>query len=181
MFSTIAKKANAENWKPHTVVETNEKMTAQDFNASTMDGMNQIDLQPDSGTWGVFTLKYIMDAETVNLRDASQVFSPVKATDSTSRYFLMAAADSVKLGMRWLNGRLSVRVEGKALLLTWFQKHLTEIGFTQVSKKYASFHVDLPKGDAVTARKTFGSIHASVWNDWRTRTPDILSIQNKGS
>ena len=110
----------------------------------------------------------------------TRLLQPVQATSEGSRYFLVGVSEGVAMAMRWRQGKLSVRVEGKRLKDPTFAANLKAVGFTHVGKNYASVHLDLPQDSGVLARKTCGAFLASVCSTWHTRQPDIQLINGKG-
>jgi hypothetical protein len=121
----------------------------------------------------------MMTMEPVKLRDATHMYQPVKASSSGSRYFLVAACAALKVGVRYKDGNLSVRLEGPQ----WSSciPQMTECGFTTIehAQAYASMHVKV--NDMTLARKTLGAILAGLNVHFYTPYPDLEVVKDKGN
>lgn len=128
--------------------------------------------------WPVTDLSKLSTAPVVKLRDAKSMYQPVKGSSSGSRYFMVAAADDVRVAARYHGQTLSIRIEGPA-----WKKHKATIaksGFSTVdeSKDYASVH--LAVADDMLANKTLGAVLLGLGVQFETPLPLLKVIKGKG-
>ena len=90
----------------------------------------------------------------MDLREATQLLQPVRGTDSSSTYFVVALSEAIKAAVRIKNNRVSFRIDGD------FTQEIIDsmvvAGFTPSNKGHYSMHLDCV--DAEMARKTVGSL-----------------------
>ena len=104
------------------------------------------------------------------------MYQPVRGTDGTSRYFVVAANKDLRVAARFINQQLSVRIEGPA-----WEKHAPSIaacGFDKVlkDKGYASLHLAVGP-DTVLASKTLGAILLGLGIPMDTPLPSLSVIK----
>ena len=114
--------------------------------------------------------------ETVELRNATQLYQPVRGTSTGSVYLVAALGEDLSLAMRVGNQKLSVRVEGnvnehKAALNAAGLK-VNDLG------KYASAH--LSTADKQLAMRTVGAMLMAPGIVWTTPLPDFEKLWMKG-
>lgn len=126
---------------------------------------------PVTKDWPLFDIAKIKTAATVQLRDATKMYQPVKGTSGGSRYFMVAANKDVRVGCRYRDDTLSVRIEGEG----WgkYAKKLSDCGFDNVDpkKQYASLHLSV--ANKVVAAKALGAILLGMGIPLETPLPDI--------
>ena len=118
-----------------------------------------------------FPVDAMKSAAKIQLADATRLYQPVYGSSKTSRYYLVAATDDLKLAARLSNGKLSVRVEGD------ITKHATEIaaaGFI-LNGNYASMHLSVPS--SLIAAKALGAVISAIPVKFRTLMPQFSLIE----
>jgi hypothetical protein len=129
---------------------------------------------------GVFPEGQMLTEEPVPLRDATQLYQPVRGTSEGSRYFLVASRADLKVAARYRANRLSLRIEGEEFKT--YVENLKECGFTNINlggnKPYASMHLDID--DPVLAKKALGAVVTGLGVDMDTPLPNLSKIANKG-
>ncbi len=119
----------------------------------------------------------VMSGTPVRLKDANQIYQAVKGTDSTSRYFVVALSDDLKIAARLLGTKLSVRVEGDV------QKHATQLGqlgmMVNADKGYASVHMICDTENLL--RRAIGSVLTGLDIEFTTGVPKVSLLSGKGS
>jgi hypothetical protein len=129
--------------------------------------------------WPVFDLAQLTKAETCKLRDATAMYQPVTGTSKNSRYFLVAANDSLRVAARLQGTSLSVRIEGPNWKANVDKILAAGIDNVHGEKEYASIHV--ASGDPVLLNKALGAILFGLQVHFDTPFPDLTLIQNKGA
>jgi hypothetical protein len=114
--------------------------------------------------------------ELVDLRNATQLYQPVRGTSTGSVYLVAALGHDLSIAMRVGNQKLSVRVEGnvnhhKAALNAAGLK-VNDLG------KYASAH--LSTADKQLAMRTVGAMLMAPGIVWTTPLPDFEKLWMKG-
>jgi len=115
-----------------------------------------------------------MAGETVTLHDASELGQPVSSTSTGSVYYTVAIMDDLKVAVRLLNGRVSVRAEGN---ISKYQANLLEAGFN-LQNDYASFHVEAET--ASLRGKVVGSALFGLGVTFSKVISDVQMFDNKG-
>jgi hypothetical protein len=132
--------------------------------------------EPVPGAWPIFPSDKMISAHTIKLRDATMMYQPVKGSDSTSRYFVVAANKDLRVAARFQNQQLSVRIEGPA----WekYAPSIVACGFDKVLKEkgYASLHLAVGP-DVVLASKTLGAILLGLGIPMDTPLPSLSIIK----
>src|SRR5690606_14300365 len=99
---------------------------------------------------------------------------PVKGTSKSSRYYVVAANDDIRIAARYQAASLSIRIEGP----NW-AKHteaMTECGLkADNAQQYASMHLTAP--DDTVAAKTLGAVLMGLGIPLVTHVPDITRIK----
>lgn len=134
---------------------------------------------PVASPWPSFDLKALKTASPIKLRDATQMYQPVRGSSPNSRYFLVAANDDLRIAARYKGMSLSVRIEGPG-----WEKHSPGIkacGFDNVQPEqgYASIHLHV--GDAVIAGKALGAILLGLGVELQTPVPNLAVIKDAGA
>jgi hypothetical protein len=129
--------------------------------------------------WPSFDMKALKTAAPIKLRDATQMYQPVKGSSPNSRYFLVAANDDLRIAARYKGASLSVRIEGPA-----WEKHSPSIkacGFDNVQPEqgYASIHLHV--ADPVIAGKALGAILLGLGVELQTPIPNLAVIKDAGA
>jgi hypothetical protein len=126
-----------------------------------------------------FDLVKMKTAPPVKLRDATMMYQPVSGSSPGSRYFVIAAGKGLRIGARYAQDSLSVRVEGKAF--ADYATKLTACGFTNVNanQAYASMHLTVP--DGLLARKALGAILMGLGVALDTPLPSLEALKNLGA
>ena len=130
----------------------------------------------------VFDLDQLDTADKVDLLDAKLLYQPVKSTDSSSRYFLVAIGVGFKVAARYKNSKLSLRIEGSAIKdwkKVFAQAGTFGCGGGNCTNKYASMHVAV--SDAAQASRVLGAVLFSIPAVINTPIPQIKNIVGKGS
>jgi hypothetical protein len=129
---------------------------------------------------GVFPIEELQTVTPVKLSAATKLYEPVRGSGSSSRYFVVGICEGLKLACRIRAGTVSIRVEGTGLEDEEIRSHLKGVGFSNVTEKYGSFHVEA-KSETLQA-KTIGATLLSLSVDgWATALPDISLFTEKGS
>jgi len=127
-----------------------------------------------------FPTEQLKSANTVKLAVATQMYQPVQGTSGSSRYFVVAISDEVKVAARIKGVSVSIRLEGPALGKHTFSTALKAVGITGGKDgQYASMHVEAP--DPITAQKAIGSVLAALPVQWKTPMPSVGHLQGLGS
>lgn len=119
-------------------------------------------------------------ATTVPLVDAVGLYRPVRGTDHSSRYFLIAVFEGgMKMACRLSSSKMSLRVEGpvETLASKKVQAALSGLGF-KPSNPHWSAH--MAPGSIETAQRFVGCALMSI-PGLLTPLPDLNVIANKGS
>ena len=131
-----------------------------------------------SSKWGVFDLAKLNTAQVVKLRDAKQMYQPVKGSSTGSRYFLIAADDDVRVAARYHGSTLSIRIEGP----NWkkYKATIAQAGFSTVddAKDYASVHLAVES--EMLANKSLGAVLMGLGVQFETPLPALKVIAGKG-
>jgi hypothetical protein len=122
-----------------------------------------------------FDLTKLKSAPLTKLRDATMLYQPVHGTSSSSRYYLVAANQGLRVAARWKNSGLSIRVEGESLLA--HKSELTEAGIILKGAEYASVHLSCD--DELLARKAMGAVLMAMGAQFDTPLPNLMVIQGK--
>lgn len=118
----------------------------------------------------------IETAETKKLKYANRLYQPVRGTSASSRYFVVAANEEIKIAARWSGINLSVRIEGPQL--DKYLARIHDVGFDKANGDYASVHLHTPND--MLAAKALGAILLGLGAPYRTAFPDIMKIKSKG-
>ena len=129
----------------------------------------------DNGEWGTFNPNDMWIAKTKDLIEARALYTPVHGTSPTSRYFLIAASEGLRVAARWNNAGLSMRVEGKDLVA--LDSDLTNAGFEKKGEAHWSIHV---KGGDTMIRKTVGAMLFALNEPWKTSWPQLDLLHSTG-
>jgi hypothetical protein len=127
-------------------------------------------------TWGSYDITKLTTGPRVKLFDAKCMYQPVSGTSSTSRYYLVAGNDEVRVAARYASTGLSIRIEGPK-----FDKNkaaMIELGLKVQESSgtpYASLHLSL--NNDLLAAKTLGAILLGLGFKYDTPFPDIKSIK----
>lgn len=115
----------------------------------------------------------------VALKDAELLYQPVYGSSPDSRYFLIAAAEDLKVAARIKSNKVSIRFEGGSFKK--YQDKLKELGLNNVSaeKQYASAHLNCESESLL--RKTVGALLLGLGVQWQTPYPDIDVIKGHGA
>jgi len=126
--------------------------------------------------WSTFPALHMKTATPVKLRDATQMYQPVRGTSAdSSRYYVVAANKDLRIAARLESGTLSVRIEGPG-----WEKHKAKIaacGFSTIKPKegYASLHLGVGP-DAMLAGKTLGAVLMGLGLEMQTPLPNLKLI-----
>lgn len=123
--------------------------------------------------WPEFDLSQLQTATPVKLRDATQMYQPVKGTSAGSRYFMVAANKDVRIAARCHGTSLSVRVEGPNLAK--YTAQMATVGLS-LKKDYASLHLEVGE-DETMAGKTLGAILLGLGIPLETPVPNLKTIK----
>ncbi len=139
-------------------------------------------LWPEESEMEMFDVSELGTAPLIPLRDAKLLYQPTAGTSIGSRYYLIASSGDLKISCRYkLEGDLSVRCEGTALKKGTARKALSDIGFSNCSDQYGSFHVSAKT--RVDATKIIGSIifcvPSAIDTPWDTAPPNMEVIYGK--
>jgi hypothetical protein len=130
------------------------------------------------GSWPIFPPSEMMNAEPVKLRDATQMYQPVRGSSPNSRYFLVGANEHLRIAARFKGGSLSVRIEGPE----WEQhkEQISSCGFDNISlqKGYASLH--LAVANPTVAAKALGAVLLGLGVTLTTPLPELAVIKDLG-
>lgn len=114
----------------------------------------------------------ILSKPTVALKDAEMMYQPVRGTDPSSRYFVIAMNERVKVAARVANGKVSVRVEGA--LTAEELNGLLGSGLTNHEGKYLSAHFTYGN---VNPNRVIGAVLLGCGVDFTTPLPDLSLIK----
>lgn len=121
----------------------------------------------------------------IDLPDAELPYQPVKGTSNNSKYFLMAMSSDrdIKLAVRYLNGKLSLR-----LVLGGVKDHsskLKALCLVYSEGGYYSKHLDISNGTydsrIDSACRAFGSVVGAMRTNMKFVCYDLEVIYNKGA
>ncbi len=173
--SLVKKLKNESSWETpmepsdlvkKAVVKSVQGIEAKAFSSKTFKSLGEYKVYPENE---------LSTGEQVRLSEATMMYQPVFGTSAGSRYFLVAASSDLKVAARWINGSLSLRVEGA------ISKHIEELmasGICAQSKAHFSVHMEC---DQMLAAKAVGSAIVGMGQDWVTPVPKFSIIANKGS
>jgi hypothetical protein len=114
--------------------------------------------------------------ELVDLRNATQLYQPVRGTSTGSVYLVAALGHDLSIAMRVGNQKLSVRVEGN---VNYHKAALNAAGLkVNDLGKYASAH--LSTADKQLAMRTVGAMLMAPGIVWTTPLPDFEKLWMKG-
>lgn len=119
--------------------------------------------------------KYMSETEIVPLSVADTMYQPVSGTGSSSRYFMIARGEDLRVAARILNGKLSIRFEGD---LELYKDTFAVLGVNVASDTHASAHMDV--GTLDMARRTIGSLLFGMDIAWDTENPVVAHLWNQG-
>ena len=131
---------------------------------------------PPPPKWPFFDITQLHTQTAVHLYGAECMYQPVKGTSASSRYFLVAGIDGLRVAARWrLNSKsLSIRAEGAKLAT---HKHnVTDSGLAWKGD-YASLHLECHT--TLIARKALGAVLAGFDVSFETPFPNIHVIAEK--
>jgi hypothetical protein len=118
----------------------------------------------------------VMGGPRVPLNQATLLYQPVRGTDGTSRYFVVAIHDRFKVAARIINETVSVRVEGN------FQEgddaNFDNVGLGQKTSGHWSGHYQL--GPHVSAARLLGSILVGMEVKFNTQMPEVSNLEGMG-
>ena len=124
---------------------------------------------------GVFPQSKMASAPLVPLGEAGLLYQPVGGTGSSSRYFVVALSEGLKVAVRYKGSSLSIRVEGADL--DAHKSDLMNLGLSMASVKHASMHVT---ADVSIAPRVIGSLIGAISVNWTTQMPNFQIIKKVG-
>jgi len=126
-----------------------------------------------SSLWPEFDRNQMKTAPLVRLIEATQMYQPVAGSSDSSRYFVVAGNQRLKVAARYHNKRLSCRLEGEDLNKNYTQKDLG--AFNIKSDNHASFHAEI--NDLKLAAKTLGAVLMDLNLSFETPIPNFDIIR----
>lgn len=125
-----------------------------------------------AGDKGALNPQDIVKMPQIALKDATMIYQPVRGTDKTSRYFVAAMNDDIKIAVRVSGNAVSIRVEGN--LTPAIRKALAEQGIDDKGQ-YMSKHRNTEK---TTPAKYIGAVLMATGLHFDTPLPNMEIIQN---
>ena len=118
--------------------------------------------------------------KAVPLREAVNMYQPVRGSDASSVYFVVGLSPIFKVAARYRLHRLSVRVELPEGAPTQVcMDTLKQVGFSLGgSKSYASIHLQVD--DPINAAKALGALLGGLGAHMLTPMPQLSVIADKG-
>jgi len=126
-----------------------------------------------SNLWPEFDRSQMKTAPLVRLIEATQMYQPVAGSNEGSRYFVVAGNPRIKVAARYMNKKLSCRLEGEDLKNNYTQKDLG--AFNIKSDRHASFHAEID--DLKLAAKTLGAVLMDLGLIFETPIPNFDIIR----
>lgn len=129
---------------------------------------------PVAPGWPEFPQSKLFSEPVVMLRDASQMYQPVKGTSGGSRYFMVAAGDGIRVAARYSGNTLSIRIEGAKLAK--YAAQISDAGIdVKTAAEYASVHLEVPSH--LLATKTLGAVLLGLSLPLQTPFPNLQMIK----
>lgn len=125
----------------------------------------------------IFKVEEMETANRVKLAQATKLYQPVSGSGASSRYFVIAIADGLKIAARFAGGKLSIRAEGEKLAN--YASLLSELSLSGNGSKHYSVH--LSAEDEATAGKVIGAVLAGLGVPILSPMPLIQVISGKGA
>jgi hypothetical protein len=129
------------------------------------------------GWWPMYDISKLQTGEKMQLCDATHLYQPVRGSSGSSRYFMVAGDDDLRVAARYSStGSLSIRIEGPH-----WKKHvvrLNQIGFATNAQEYCSLHLTVT--DEVLAAKCLGAVLLGLGLEYKTPLPKLALIKDKG-
>jgi len=119
--------------------------------------------------------QYPPKLEACPLKDATQMYQPVRGTSGGSKYFVVALSDDVKVAARVQGNAVSVRAEGN--LTPKIKAALGSVGMDD-KVDYMSAHFTATPN--ASAKKVVGAVLIGCGLDFDTPVPSVDKIQDKG-
>ena len=117
------------------------------------------------------TPEMIKHATAVPLKDATIMYQPVRGTDASSRYFVVAMNDRVKVAARVMAGKVSIRAEGD--FTPSEMTGLMHNGLTNHDGKYLSGHFNF---GGINPSRVIGAVLMGSGISFVTPMPDLKLI-----
>ncbi len=137
-------------------------------------------VSPVTEGWGIYSQSKMQTGERVPMMGATKLYQPVFSTSDSSRYFLVAGHEHLRVAARYIKSKLSVRIEGD---VQGIKQRLMDIGIgadaAKMAKNYASIHVE--SVDEFIAAKALGAILVGLDCGSLLPLPSIGVLMGKGS
>jgi hypothetical protein len=117
-----------------------------------------------------------MNASPIPLYQAKTLYQAVGGTSSSSKYFVVAIGDGLKIAARIRSNRVSIRAEGDVKA---HKNQLKAAGLAPADGGHWSMHVEYDN-DPVMARRIVGSVLCSLDINAVTPLPKVQMLVNQG-
>lgn len=135
-------------------------------------------LKPEAPEKKGLTREEVMKLDRVPLIAATLLYHPVKGSDGSSTYHVVALGDGIAAALRIRNNlKISLRLEGAKL--SEYSKEAVLVGFGAPSGEHVSIHLDAK--DDVLAKKTVGSLLFATGIPFTKLATDVLYLRGKGT
>jgi len=133
-----------------------------------------LEFDENTGQVKVCSLEEMTGKPVVKLRDATRLYQAVQGTGKTSRYFLVAGNEDIRIAARYAVGQLSIRVVGA---VSQFKAELVGAGFCAGdNSSYMSVHLGI--SDDITAMKALGAVLFGTGLVFRTQNPELKVLKH---